>query len=112
LVNVNALVEEVLATLEVDLRTQQVSVSIALSESLPPLVGERGQLQQRFLNLIMNAMSAVTDRTRSLRVTSDTIQEAFGIMVTVEDSGSGIRSEDKDGIFEAFFTTKTGAEWE
>jgi nitrogen-specific signal transduction histidine kinase len=67
----NALVEKVLATLEVDLWTQQVSVSIALSESLPPLVGERGHLQQLFLNLIMNAMgamSAITDRTRSLRV--------------------------------------------
>jgi signal transduction histidine kinase len=68
LVNVNALVEEVLATLELDLRTQQVSVSTALSESLPPLVGERGQLQQLFINLIVNAieaMSVVTDRTRS-----------------------------------------------
>jgi signal transduction histidine kinase len=110
LVNVNALVEEALATLDVDLRTQQVSVSTTLSESLPPLVGERGQLQQLFLNLITNAIEAmsVTDRTRSLRVTSNAIQEASGIMVTFEDSGSGIKSEDKGDIFEAFFTTKTG----
>jgi len=112
LFSVNDLVQEVLATLDVDLRAQQVLVSIALSERVPQLLGDRGQLQQLFLNLMMNAieaMSAITDRARTLRVTSNTIQESSGIVVTVEDSGPGIiKSEKKDNIFEAFYTTKAG----
>jgi len=112
LFSVNDLVQEVLATLDVDLRAQQVLVSIALSERVPQLLGDRGQLQQLFLNLMMNAieaMSAITDRARTLRVTSNTIQESSGIVVTIEDSGPGIiKSEKKDNIFEAFYTTKAG----
>jgi signal transduction histidine kinase len=67
-------------------------------------------LQQVFLNLIMNAveaMGSVTDRARVLRVSSNTIEGAAGVAVSVEDSGTGIPDKDKDRIFDAFFTTKT-----
>ena len=108
-VNINDLVREVLAALDVDLRTQQVSVATQFNDGIPLLLGDRGQLQQVFLNLITNAIEAMgTSRARTLRVSSDAIQQSSGVMVTIEDSGTGINDEDKDSIFEPFFTTKTG----
>ena len=95
---------------DIDLRTQRVSVSIELREGLPQLLADRGQLQQVFLNLIMNAIDAmrsVTDRVRLLRIRSDNGQESSSVLVTIEDSGTGIEKNDKDRIFEPFFTTKS-----
>jgi signal transduction histidine kinase len=95
---------------DIDLRTQRVSVSTELREGLPQLLADRGQLQQVFLNLIMNAIEAmrsVTDRARLLRIRSDNIQESSSVLVTIEDSGTGIERKDKDRIFEPFFTTKS-----
>jgi signal transduction histidine kinase len=107
--SINELVREVLATLDVDLRALQVSVTTQLSEDVPPMVGDRGQLQQVFLNLMTNAIEAMgTGPARMLRVSSSTIQQSSGVMVAIEDSGIGINDEDKDSIFEPFFTTKTG----
>jgi signal transduction histidine kinase len=108
LLDVNDLVREVLVILDLDLRSQQISVSTQLANGVPMISGNRGQLQQVFLNLITNAMEAMgTSRARMLRVSSDTIQQSSGVMVTIEDSGTGIKYEDKDSIFEPFFTTKT-----
>ena len=110
LLGANDLVREVLTMVDLDLRTKRVSVRTDLRSDLPQLVADRGQLQQVFLNLIMNAidaMSSVTDRARVLRVSSDIIQETSNVVVTVEDSGTGIEGEDSDRIFEPFFTTKS-----
>jgi signal transduction histidine kinase len=110
LLGINDQLREVLKMVEVDLRIQGVSVSIELREGLPQLVADRGQLQQVFLNLITNAIEAmrsVTDRARLLRIRSEMIQESSGVLVTIEDSGAGIDSKDKERIFEPFFTTKS-----
>jgi signal transduction histidine kinase len=105
----NELVQEVLTTLNVDLRTQRVSVTTQLSVDVPPLVGDRGQLQQVLLNLMMNAIEAMgSSQARMLRVSSNTIQQSSGVMVTIEDTGIGIEHEAKGRIFEPFFTTKAG----
>ncbi len=109
LLEINDLVRQVLTMVELDLRNHRVSVTTDLRSGLPKLLADRGQLQQVFLNLIMNAieaMGSVTDRARVLRVSSDIIQEPSGIAVAIEDSGTGIKGEDKDRIFEPFFTTK------
>jgi signal transduction histidine kinase len=108
--SVNDLVREVLAMVDVDLRIQGISVTTELREGLPQLLIDRGQLQQVFLNLIVNAIEAmrsVTDRVRLLRITSDVIPESSGVLVTVEDSGTGIAEHSKDHIFETFFSTKS-----
>jgi len=106
----NDVVREVLTMVDVDLRAHHVSVSIELHDGLPQLVGDRGQLYQVYLNLIMNAIEAmrtITDRARLLRIKSEFIQESSDVLITVEDSGTGIDTKDKDRIFEPFFTTKS-----
>ena len=108
--NINDLVSEVLTMAGVDLQSQRVSVSTELREGLPQLLADRGQLQQVFLNLVVNAIEAmgpVTDRARMLRIRTDLIQESSTILITVEDSGIGIDGESKSRIFEPFFTTKS-----
>jgi signal transduction histidine kinase len=110
LLSVNDLILQVLAMVEVDLRMDRISVSTKLCDDLPQLLVDRGQLQQVFLNLIMNAiesMRSVTDRAHSLLITSDIIPEPSTIVVTIEDSGCGIRKEHKDRIFDTFFSTKS-----
>jgi signal transduction histidine kinase len=104
--DVNDVVREELAVVDIDLRTQQVSVSTELRDGLPQLVADRGQLQQVFLNLIMNAIEAmrpVPDRARLLRIRSDIIQESSSVLVTIEDSETGIDRKYEDRIF----TTKS-----
>jgi len=110
LLGINDLIREVLKMVELDLRTQQVSVAIELREGLPQLFADRAQLQQVFLNLIMNsiqAMRPITGRARLLRIKSNILQDSNSVLVTVEDSGTGIDKKDKDRIFEPFFTTKS-----
>jgi signal transduction histidine kinase len=108
--DVNDLVQEVLKLVDADLWSHKITVAIELRESLPQLRADRVQLQQVFLNLFMNAIEAmrpVTDRVRLLRIRSDFIQDRSGVLITVEDSGTGILPTDKDRIFEPFFSTKS-----
>jgi signal transduction histidine kinase len=110
LLDVNELVRETLTMLDLDLRTYGISVKTDLSNGIPQLSGDRGQLQQVFLNLISNAieaMSCVTDRARNLQVRTNVVQGSSDVVITVEDSGTGLGGEDKDRIFEPFFTTKS-----
>ena len=110
LLSANDLVREVLTMVDHELRTHRVSVTTDLRNGLPQLFADRGQLQQVFLNLILNAieaMGSVTDRARVLRVSSDINQETSDVVVTVKDSGTGIEGKDNDRIFEPFFTTKS-----
>jgi signal transduction histidine kinase len=79
-----------------------------LSADDRPVFGDRVQLQQVLLNLIINAvesMSTVTDRLKILTITTEPI-EPDGLRVVVADSGTGIDSAIADRIFDSFFTTK------
>ena len=110
LLNANELVREALTMVDLDLRNHEVLVTTDLRNGLPQLRADRGQLQQVFLNLIMNsieAMSSVTGRGRVLRIRTDLMQDLSGILVAIEDSGAGIEGKDKDLIFNPFFTTKS-----
>jgi signal transduction histidine kinase len=107
---VNDVLEEVLKLVDADLWSHKITVSIDLRKPLPQLRADRVQLQQVFLNLFMNAIEAmrpVTDRVRLLRIRSDFIEDRSGVLITVEDSGTGILPADKDRIFEPFFSTKS-----
>ena len=86
-----------------------VSVKMRLSERLPPVLGDRIQLQQVILNLIMNAieaMSEVEERSRELLISTSEF-ESGGVLVAVSDSGPGLPPANLARIFEAFYTTKS-----
>jgi signal transduction histidine kinase len=86
-----------------------ISVSTRLMDGLVPVHGDRVQLQQVLVNLILNAveaMSSVEDGTRELSIGTEQGQTG-GILVAVRDSGPGIDPANLDRIFEPFYTTKT-----
>jgi signal transduction histidine kinase len=85
-----------------------VLVRTQLAEGLPPVQGDRVQLQQVMLNLIVNAiqsMSGVEDGNRELHVSTVSI-EPEGVCVAVRDTGHGLRPESLPRLFEPFYTTK------
>jgi len=86
-----------------------VIVRTRFADTLSPVAGDRVQLQQVVLNLVMNAieaMSGVSERPRELIITTQNI-DADCVQATVEDSGIGIASDTIDKIFDSFYTTKT-----
>ncbi len=85
-----------------------VSVQCRLADGLFPVQGDRVQLQQVVLNLILNAveaMGSVEARARDLSISTQ--QDHRGVLVAVRDSGPGIDSEHLERVFEAFYTTKS-----
>jgi signal transduction histidine kinase len=103
------LIRDTLALLHGELQNQRVSIQCELAEALPKISANRVQIQQVIVNLITNAvdaMSSVMNRARVLRVKSE-IDESNHVVVVVEDSGVGIDPKDIDRIFDAFFTTKS-----
>ncbi len=104
----NVLIQEVIALALGELIRQRVSLRTELADDLPPVLGDRVQLQQVVLNLIMNsieAMREVDDRPRELIVQSSR-GAAGSVVVAVRDSGPGLGPGDPDVIFNAFYTTK------
>jgi C4-dicarboxylate-specific signal transduction histidine kinase len=87
---------------------RDASVLTELADGLPAVSADRVQLQQLLLNLMMNAldaMSAVTDRPRVLRIRTS-IYESAAILVALRDSGVGLNPERMERLFEPFYTTK------
>jgi C4-dicarboxylate-specific signal transduction histidine kinase len=87
----------------------QVEAQTELAVDLPDVVGDRVQLQQVLLNLIMNAieaMSAITDRPRVLAIRSEDLHAPERVAIAVRDSGAGLDPQGAKRLFEPFFTTK------
>jgi signal transduction histidine kinase len=106
---VNKLILGVLKGLVEELRGHQTTVQLELTDDLPSVLGDSIQLQQVILNLITNAieaMSSVTAIARILHIKS-ALHESGGVLVSVGDSGEGIDPKDLEKIFDAFFTTKS-----
>jgi len=109
-VDINDVIADVLSFARGELLAKGISVRPALRDGLPCITGDRVQLQQVVLNLVMNAieaMASITDRQRVLAITSKRADDGSPI-VTVEDSGLGLDAANADRIFDAFFTTKPG----
>jgi signal transduction histidine kinase len=107
--DVNDVVREVVALVQRELTSHRVSLRMELTPALPMILGDRVQLQQLIVNLVMNgieAMHSVTDRPRELVIRSDR-EDAHGVLVSVTDCGVGISAEDAGKLFNAFFTTKS-----
>jgi PAS domain S-box-containing protein len=106
--DINDVIHEVLTLAHSEVRRHRVSLCTELATGLPPVLGDRIQLQQVILNLVMNgmeAMSSVADRSRELLIRSGS-HGPQGIFVAVRDSGIGLDAQTLDRIFDAFFTTK------
>ncbi len=104
----NDLVRDVLKLVRGDVVNSGVYLTVDLAPALPPLSGDRVQLQQVLLNLIFNgceAMTGVAPRNRRLRVTSQPAGSA-GVQIGVADEGVGIAPDDLERVFEPFYTTK------
>ena len=106
--DVNELIREALALERGDLQKHQILVEAEANKQLPEVRGDRVQLQQVLINLITNAIDAMAakDEPRVLSVKSEAYQ-SDGVMVSVADTGTGIRSQDIDRIFNPLFTTKS-----
>jgi signal transduction histidine kinase len=108
--DLNDVVRDVLAIVRAELQRHEVSFALTLAPDLPSVVADRVQLQQVVLNLVMNALEAMTSvkgRTRELVIRSERHGQA-AIAVAVQDTGVGIDAEHMDRLFSAFFTTKPG----
>ena len=107
-VDVNEAVLEVIALTRSELVRHGVSLQTQLATGLPLIEGDRIQLQQVILNLILNAveaMSSIDNGTREVRITSER-EASNAVLVTVRDFGPGLDPRSVDRLFEAFYTTK------
>jgi C4-dicarboxylate-specific signal transduction histidine kinase len=104
--DINRVIQDVSILLRNELTRNRVSLRTDLEADLPRVPGDPVQLQQVFINLIVNATEAMhsTDTTRELLIRS--AKNADGVLVQVQDSGPGIKPELAARIFEPFFTTK------
>jgi len=108
--DLNEAAREVIALSLSDLQRNRVVLRSELDGNLPPVTGDRVQLQQVILNLLRNAsdaMAGVDDRPRQLLIRTER-EDGDRVRVTVQDAGVGIDPRSRDKLFDAFYTTKNG----
>jgi PAS domain S-box-containing protein len=128
-VDVNQVIQEVLVLTQTELQTHRVSLQTQFANDLPIVLGDRIQLQQVILNLVLNAteaMSGVPEAPRELCVSSQEITkipghadketkagnaligpESTSVLIAVRDSGPGLDATESERVFETFYTTKS-----
>jgi PAS domain S-box-containing protein len=108
-IDLNDTAGEVTALSVAEIQRNGVILRCELADDLPPVLGDRIQLQQVILNLLRNAsdaMSAIDDRPRELLITTELV-EGNQVRLSVKDSGIGFTPQTADKVFEPFYTTKT-----
>jgi two-component system sensor kinase FixL len=106
-VNLNEVVQDVLKLVRNDLINQHVTADTDLAQNLPSIIGDRVQLQQVLLNLVLNACDAMTNHDSSERQLLIASKLENGtVQVSVTDRGCGIPEKKREQVFERFFTTK------
>jgi C4-dicarboxylate-specific signal transduction histidine kinase len=108
--DMNEAIREVIILTRGELEQKRIALQLELSDGLPHILGDRVQLQQVMLNLMLNAieaMSIVEDRRRDLLVSTVRLEQSE-ILVAVRDSGAGLDPVGAEQIFNAFHTTKPG----
>jgi len=105
--DINEIIQEVAILVRNEVTRNRISLRNDLAPDLPRVLGDRVQLQQVLINLVMNgidAMRTLTYRSRELLIKS--AKNPDGVLIQVQDSGPGLDPEQADRIFEPFFTTK------
>jgi len=108
LLNINDPILAVIALVAAEVQRNRVALRTELSNDLPPLLGDRIQLQQVILNLIMNAIEAMKgiDQTQRELIVVSRNDGFKRVLVEVQDSGAGLEGLSLDRLFDAFYTTK------
>jgi len=105
--DINDLINDVVALVQRELMIHRVGLRLDLAASPSPVVGDRVQLQQVIINLVMNGVEAMQNLAeQDRRLTVRTREGEDEIKLTVEDCGVGISADSAARIFEAFYTTK------
>lgn len=106
-VDINQLIQDVIAMVPGELRRNRVQVRTELADDLPSVVGDQIQLQQVLLNLVINAIEGMStvNRPRQLLIESQR-SESGGVLVRVQDNGVGFDEQSAAQLFNAFYTTK------
>jgi PAS domain S-box-containing protein len=104
-VDVNELIREISLLLKNDIRRNSVTVRLELAENPPEIAGDRVQLEQVLMNLMLNAIEAMHDAKGDLTITSQSTDDGH-LSISVSDTGVGIPADKIDQIFDTFFTTK------
>jgi PAS domain S-box-containing protein len=107
-VDVNEVIREMVVLLSHEITQHSISVQTELAANLPVVVGDRVQLQQVLMNLMINGIDAMknVEGTRQLTLSSE-LSDDGQLLVSVHDTGSGLPIDQADQIFTAFFTTKS-----
>jgi two-component system NtrC family sensor kinase len=108
--NLNTLIERVLELRNYDLRVRNIDVQLALDASLPETMVDANQMQQVFLNIVINAEQAMKDGRGDGRLRIATKASGRNVTIAFEDSGAGMSQETVRRIFDPFFTTKDAGE--
>jgi C4-dicarboxylate-specific signal transduction histidine kinase len=111
LLNVSEVITDVLELARYESASRRVTIRTELAEELPRVSGDRVQLQQVLLNLVVNGMDAMNTVEESKRVLiicarRETRDGMPGALLSVQDSGTGLKPEEMDRLFEAFYSTK------
>ncbi|WP_300672513.1 PAS domain-containing sensor histidine kinase [Desulfoluna sp.] len=106
-VDVNQFIKEVIDLMEREAKSDGIKFVALLEATLPSILSDPSQLQQVFLNIINNAIEAHEEKACGvITITTASAKDQSGIVVTVEDTGTGIQNSDMGKIFDPFFTTK------
>jgi C4-dicarboxylate-specific signal transduction histidine kinase len=111
LLDVREVITDVLALARYESATRQITIHAEAAEDLPLVLGDRVQLQQVLLNLIVNGMDAMNTVEQSKRVLiirgrRETRNGISAVLLSVKDAGTGFKPEEMDRLFQAFYTTK------
>jgi PAS domain S-box-containing protein len=106
LVDVNEVIREMIVLLRSEADRYLISIRIQLAEDLPTVMADRVQLQQVFMNLMLNGIDAMKGTTGEGELTIKSEPDDGQLLISVSDTGVGLSREQADQIFKAFFTTK------
>lgn len=110
-VEVRELLADVMVLARGTLRERNIQVNTRIDEEMPMVKGDRVELQQVLLNLVLNACDSMSDnpaRDRRMEVVVDLSDDSHAVRISVLDCGNGLDAEQLDRVFDPFFTTKVG----
>ncbi|TWI74138.1 two-component system NtrC family sensor kinase [Desulfobotulus alkaliphilus] len=106
--DLNGVLRDTLGFLEREASYRQIEMQLLLSPELPPIVSDKGQLQQVFLNILTNAFAAV-ENGGCIKIRTRFEIRKKKVLVSIEDNGCGMDEEIRKHIFDPFFSTKKGS---